>query len=127
VITNTTISYTDQDGNAGATGTFAAAVGWQAPATPLIGTWMPFQLAAGDSGIRSVQSITLGTSYVSGTLSLILYRPLVTLPNPVAAVGSPMTFPAPGLRVWNDTCVWGLSVGSVTAATLAGSYTIVER
>lgn len=71
-VTNTTISYTDQSGNAGATGTIASF-----PATAAAGTFVPFQLAAGDTGIRSIQSITLGTSYVTGTIHLVLYRDLV--------------------------------------------------
>lgn len=130
-IANTTISYTDSEGNAGNTGTFSAVVGWQAPATPVIGTWMPFQLAAGDRGIRSVQSITLGTSYGAGALSLVLYRPLVSVPNPVASVGGIMSrnqgYMTPGVRIYNDTCIWALAVGSASAGNLAGTYSIAER
>ena len=131
VISTTTISYTDSDGNAGNTGTFAATVGWQAPATPVIGTWMRFMLAAGDRGIRSVQSITLGTSYGAGALSLILYRPVATIPNPVANVGGIMMAipfsPQPGVRLWNGTCIWAQSVGPATLSTIAGTYNIMER
>jgi len=131
VITNTTLTYTDQDGNAGNTATFSGVVGFQAPATPVIGTWIPFSLAAGDRGIRSVQTITLGTSYVTGSLSLILYRPLVTVNN-LALIGGlgagQQFFTAPGIRVYNDTCIWGVAVGSAaTASTLLGTYTILER
>ena len=42
------------------------------------GPFMP--LAAGDAGIRSVQSINLSVSYVSGVLNLVLCKPLCTLP-----------------------------------------------
>lgn len=131
VITNTTITYTDQDGNAGNTGVFAASVGWQAPATAVIGTWMPFLLAAGDTGIRSVQTLTLGTSYATGSLSLVLYRPLVTIPLPAAyangvAITAAFTT-APGVRLYNDTCIWGTSVGSAGAANLIGTYNLMER
>lgn len=117
-IANTTISYTDQDGNAGNTGTFTALAGFQAPVSPVIGTWMPFQLAAGDTGIRSVQSITLGTSYVAGALSLILYRPLaqegVTTANfpSGSLVGQNATGENPGIRVYNDTCFWLNAIGA---------------
>lgn len=131
VITNTTASYTDQDGNAGNTATFAAAVGWQAPATPVIGTWMPFTLAAGDTGVRSVQSVTLGTSYGGGALSLVQYRPLAIVPNPVANVGSSMMAEDlqqnPGVRIYNDSCVWTIQRGSASAGVLMGAYTIMER
>lgn len=131
VITNTTASYTDQDGNAGNTATFAAAVGWQAPATPVIGTWMPFTLDAGDTGVRSVQSVTLGTSYGGGELSLVQYRPLAIVPNPVANVGSSMMAEDlqqnPGVRIYNDSCVWTIQRGSASAGVLMGAYTIMER
>jgi hypothetical protein len=64
-VTNTTMSYTDQDGNSGATATISSF-----PATAVAGTFVPFQLAAGDTGVRSIQSITLGTSYGAGAISV---------------------------------------------------------
>lgn len=130
VITNTTLSYTDEAGNAGATATFSGSVGWQAPATPVIGTWMPFQLAAGDRGIRSIQSITLGTSYGGGALSLLLYRVLATIPMPAVSIGGVMAQGPnrPGARLYNNSCIWAISVSSAaTASNLAGSYTVMER
>lgn len=42
------------------------------------GPFMPLQ--AGDAGIRSVQTVTIATSYVSGVLNLVLCKPLLTLP-----------------------------------------------
>ena len=45
------------------------------------GKYGPFiPLAAGDAGIRSVQSINLSASYLSGVLNLVLCKPLLTLP-----------------------------------------------
>lgn len=129
VVSNTTISYTDQDGNASNTGTFSGIIGWQAPATPVIGTWMPFQLAAGDSGIRSIQSITLGTTYTSGTMSLVLYRVLATIPIPVANAAYTVNFPAPGIKIHPNSCISALQIGvsATTASNVFGSYTIIER
>lgn len=131
-VANTTINYTDESGNTGSVGTFSALVGWQAPATPLIGTFMPFQLAAGDRGVRALDNaagggITLGTSYVSGTMSAIAYRPLVTIGNAVVNNPTTISIPAPGIRVYPGSCISVLAMGSASASTLAGSYTIVER
>ena len=42
------------------------------------GPFMPLQ--AGDAGIRSVQTVTISVSYVSGVLNLVLCKPLLTLP-----------------------------------------------
>lgn len=69
-ITNTTISYTNEAGTAGRTGTLAPE--W--PSSAQVGTWVPFALQAGDQGVRSVQTVTLGTSYVSGAVHLVAYR-----------------------------------------------------
>ena len=74
-ITNTTMSYTDEAGNAGNTATIPSF-----PATAVAGTFVPFALAAGDHGVRSPQSVTLGTSYVAGAIHLVLYRILAVVP-----------------------------------------------
>lgn len=133
VITNTTATYTDSEGDTvGNTATFVAMVGMQAPATPVITTWMPFALAAGDRGIRAITAassggITLGTSYGAGALSAVLYRTLVTVPNPTAFGASIVNLPSPGIRVYPGSCIWFVIRGTATAASLFGSYTITER
>lgn len=125
VISNTTVSYTNSAGTAGRTAVFFGAVGFQAPATPVIGTLMRFQLQAGDTGVQSIQSVTLGTSYGAGALSLLVYRPLavdgVALANgPSGSLVSRAQL-NPGVRVWNDTCFWRQTIGS-TATTAPGIY-----
>lgn len=131
-IATTTASYTDSEGNTGATAAFVAMVGWQAPATPVITTWMPFQLAAGDRGIRALTAassggITLGTSYGGGALSAVLYRSLLTLPNGLANSAQLVQLPSPGIRLYPGTCIWMVIRGTASAASVSGSYTIVER
>jgi hypothetical protein len=132
-ISNTTATYTDQSGNTGNTATFSAVVGWQAPATPVIGTWMPFQLAAGDRGIRKFSSggtegITLGTSYAGGAISAVIYRPLVTLGVNAANASTTLALPAPGIRIYPDSCISLISVApATTAINPMGSYKILER
>lgn len=77
-VTNTTLSYTNSDGTSGRTATIASF-----PATAVAGTFVPFQLASGDKGVRSIQSLTLGTNYApSGTpvIHLVAYRVLAELP-----------------------------------------------
>lgn len=124
-VANTTVSYTNQAGTAGRTATFSGSVGFQAPATPVIGTWMPFQLQAGDTGVRAIAGITLGTTYTSGTMMLVIYRP-IALDGVVAAnmpSGSLLLRQAvnPGVRVYNDTC-FGVAVKG-SPATTAPSFT----
>lgn len=126
-ITNTTMTYTDQSGNGGATATMASF-----PVSGVAGTLVPFQLAAGDTGVRSIQGVTLGTSYVSGAMSLVHYRTIVSVPSLVANVGGaglPTTpFTTPGIRIYNDTCLWPIYIASSTTATnLEATLTVAER
>lgn len=128
-VSNTIITYTDQDGNGSATGTFPAVVGWNAPATPVIGTFMPFALAAGDSGIRTIQSITLGTTYTSGTMSLMMFREIANISVNLVNLGHTIEFPTPGIRIYPNSCLALVGIGApaVTAQIPLANYTIVER
>lgn len=83
-ITNCTASYTNSANVAGKTANPIYSI----PATPAAGTFVPFSLAAGDAGARSIQSLTLGTSLVTGTVHLVAYREIVRLPLPVSNVGA---------------------------------------
>jgi len=124
-VANSTVSYTNSAGTAGRTATFSAAVGFQAPATPVIGTWMPFLLQAGDTGVRSIQGITLGTTYTSGTMMLIAYREIAL--DGVSAANFPSGSLVsraqlnPGVRIYNDTCFAVGVLGGI--ATTAPSFT----
>lgn len=123
-ITNMTLSYTNQDGTAGRTATMASF-----PATAVIGTFVPFLLQAGDTGIRSVQSVTLGTSLATGTVSLVLYRTLAQAGCPVINTGFDAKIdPNTGVKLYPDTCGIITSLPSaVTAQTIQGSMTIAYR
>lgn len=122
-ITNTTMSYTNQAGTAGQVATMASF-----PATAVIGTFVPFQLAAGDTGVRSIQSITLGTSYVAGAIHLIAYRQLVQLgltianiPFDLGAVGCGM------VRCYDNTVPFLVQLlTATTATTFTGQLVITQ-
>jgi hypothetical protein len=117
-ITNTTVSYTNSAGTAGRTATLSSY-----PITALTGTWQMFSLAAGDDGVRSVQSITLGTSYVSGAIHLVAFRLVAELPTPIANVASRAGFTDLGLpTVWDSSVLqlvyWptGTALGAVAGS-----------
>lgn len=133
-IANTTIDYTNSQGTPGRTGTLSAVVGFQSPATPVVGTWVPFQLQAGDTGIQSIQGITLGTSYVTGTINLFVYRPLsqdgVGVANAASGSLNVRQSLNPGVRIFNGTCFgWALSgASSTTAASIYnGTIELMDR
>jgi hypothetical protein len=128
VASNATVSYTNSDGTAGRTATLAAVVGSQAPATPVVGTLIWFNLAAGDKGVRSIQSITLNTSWVSGTISLMITRDLATIGNPIPNVSATKPIADPGIRLYNGTCTLHCNLSSnATAAFYAGELVIQEK
>lgn len=113
-VTNTTLSYTDSDGNTGNTATISSF-----PATAVAGAFIPFRLAAGDRGIRDIASVTLGTSYGGGAISLVLYRPIAYISAPVANIGGTLSVvnASPnGTKLWNGTC---LNMGYLASATTA--------
>lgn len=128
-IATTTASYTDSDGNAGNSAAFFALAGFQAPVSPVIGTWMPFNLAAGDRGIRALASVTLGTSYVAGALSAVLYRVIATVGVTVA--NNPTTLvPEISPQLYNGSCLAWVAIGNpaTTAPALtAATVQVVER
>lgn len=94
--TNMTMSYTNSSGTSGRTATMTSF-----PATAVAGTFLPFSLQAGDAGVRSVQSITLGTSLVTGAISLVAYRVIATVGTPIASVASSLP-PGSPRRLYDD-------------------------
>lgn len=123
-IANTTMSYTNSDGTAGRTATMASY-----PATAVIGTVVWFQLAAGDKGVRSIQSVTLGTSYVAGAISIFAARILATVGNPVVNIGNDAAIDQnTGVRLYTGTCalLMGL-MSATTATTITGTAQVAVR
>lgn len=122
-VTNTTMSYTNQAGTATRTGTIGSF-----PATAVAGTFVPFQLNAGDTGVRSIQTITLGTSYGGGTIHLVAYRILARLELPVANTGNAQDAVACGFpRLYDNTVPQLLILPSVTTATTIAGHMIVTQ
>lgn len=127
-IANTTVSYTNSKGVAGRTATLTAIAGSQIPATPAIGTIVWFSLQAGDTGVQSIQSITLGTSLGAGAVSLMIARDIATIGTTIANVSAQKIIGAPGIRLYNDTCMLHCILASATTATFfSGELTIMEK
>lgn len=117
-ITNTTVTYTNSTGTGGKTATLSSF-----PATAVAGTWQPFALTAGDDGVRSVQTVTLGTSYVSGQIHVIAFRLVAEIATPLTATGNTAGFQALGLpSVWDNSTLqlvyWptGTALGAVAGS-----------
>jgi hypothetical protein len=133
-IATSTITYVNSNGDTARTGTLAATVGFQMPATAVLGTWIPFTLQAGDTGVRSISSFNSGTTYTSGTFNLVAFRQLafegVTTANfPSGSLVSRQVL-SPGVRIWNGTCLNYTMMGApaVTAPAFTNSiFEIMEK
>jgi hypothetical protein len=117
-ISGSTVSYTNSDGTSGRTATLVAVAGSQIPATPVVGTLVWFALAAGDTGVQSIESITLGTSLVTGSVSLIIARPIAMAPSVAANIPGPCCIePKRGICLWSDPALFHCYIASATTAT----------
>lgn len=123
-IANTTFGYTNEVGTASRSGGLV----YSAPITMTGGTMIPFQLQAGDFGVRSIQSITLGTSYVSGALSLICLRSIGEIYLPTASSGIQLDWAGLGLpRLFDSSSLYmAVMLAGTAAGSTAGSINITQ-
>ena len=123
-VTNTTINYTGSDGTTNLTATLSSVT-----AASLQGTLYPFQLAAGGEGVRKVQSITLGTTYVTlGSIALVAFRRLSLITQPLAHISENAPINDDGIKLWPGTSLHLVQMpGAVTATTVQGHVFIVEK
>lgn len=121
-ITNMTLSYTNQDGVGPRTATIASF-----PATAVIGTFVQFQLQAGDTGVRNIISVTFGTSLGGGSVSLVCFNPIAYEPINVVNTGA-FTAVKRDTKMFNGHCLlpfwWASGTGAVT---INGGITFVNK
>lgn len=119
-----TVSYTNQDGTASRTTTSPAWV-----SSMSVGQMLPVPLAVGDSGIRSVQSVTLSAATGSaGDFGIVLAKPLIDIPVPVIYAGQYLDAFACGLpEIPNNACLAFMLLASAsTMNPITGQVNIVE-
>jgi hypothetical protein len=121
-------SYTDQSGNTGNTlpvtvSMTASGIVGHIPTSGLAannyGPFLP--LANGDYGVRNVASVTMSAAN-TGTMALVLARPLLTLPLTTVSVGAERDLmnQLPSLpRIYDGACLtWLYFAGANTAANV---------
>lgn len=127
-IANSTISYTNSKGVAGRTATLTAIAGSQITISPVVGTLTWFNLAAGDTGVRSIQSITLGTSLVAGAVSFMICRDIANIGTTIVNVMAQKVIGSPGIKLYNGSCILHCYLASATTATFCnGELTVMEK
>ena len=123
-ISNTTISYTNAVNGASRTGTIVIAC----PATCTADTIIPFSLQGNDNGVQSIQSCTLGTSYVSGTLALVAVRRICSIMLPAASCGAVLdSFGCGFPQLFNGSALYLAVLLSGTAAGIATGEIVIAQ
>lgn len=125
---NLSMSYTNQAGTSGRA--LPVTVSCTASATPghithsgtAANNYGPFlPMAAGDTGIQSVQSVTLSAASLAGTAALVLAKPLVSIPLVAASIASERDLinQLPSLpQIKDGACLtWLYFAGAATAAS----------
>lgn len=127
VISNATVTYTNSDGTGSRTATLSAIVGSQIPATPVIGTLIWFNLAAGDKGVRSIEAITLNTSLATGSVSLFIARDIAMIGTSVVNIPATRKLSDPGVRLYNGTCMLHCNLASAATATFYNGEVVIQE
>jgi hypothetical protein len=113
-----TVSYTNELGTSGRSGTVVGGSG------ALAGAFHQVSLQAGDRGVRSVQSVTLSTSWLSGTFNLVAYRVVAALELIAAGVPNAIDALTAGMpELFDGSCLWPVFLPSTTTGTpIAGQF-----
>ena len=121
---NITCSYTNSAGVSGRS-TVSTAIPTSMPANRMI----KLPLAGGDTGVQSVQSITLSASTgTAGNFGITLMRPLAQISNPVANLSFTKDFAGLGLPIVNDhAAISFIQFGTTTSTGIQlANFSILE-
>jgi hypothetical protein len=117
-----TITYTNQTGTTGKTGTCVI------PASAKAGTIIPFSLASGDTSVESVQSVILSaTTGTAGNFGITLAQRICTVPV-VANIGQQLDFAGVGLpQIEPNACLAYIVLPSTTSTgTIISELTLIQ-
>jgi hypothetical protein len=118
-----TISYRNSQDTATNTGSLI----FPTANSPSTGSFFMFNLAAGDQGVKSVASLTLGTSWVSGTINLVAYRVLAALEIQSSIPTAIDCLSGGFCRMYNGTVPFLVYVPSnTTASYISGSLVYTQ-
>jgi hypothetical protein len=119
-----TMSYTNPAGTAGQTGTGILT----GVASSAIGAFYPMGLAAGDTGVQSVQTFTLSATWTSGAASLVAYREIARLEITSANVPAAIDAITSGMpRMYDGSVPFLLFVPSTTTASNISGHVVYSQ
>ena len=78
--------------------------------------------------MQSIQSITLNTSLAAGAVSLMIARNIARIGTTIPNVSAQKIIGAPGIRLYNGTCMLHCVMASATTATFFnGEVVVMEK
>lgn len=97
-------------------------------ASSIAGSFYPISLAAGDTGVQKAVSLTQSATWTSGSIGVVLYRPIARLELPIGGVGFAMDALTAGFpRVYDNTVPFFIFLPSTTTtSTIAGSVVFAQ-
>lgn len=115
-----TVGYTNQAGTSGRTATNAQAT----LATSAAGAFYMGGLQAGDTGMRSIQSYQQSATWTSGTVNLVMFRVLASLPITQANVANELDGLTGGFpRIFDGAVPFLIFIpNTTTAVNVSGTY-----
>ena len=114
------IGYTNQSGTASRSASLIDTY----VASSAIGAFYRFGMQAGDTGIKTVETLTLNVSMTSGSIALVAYRVLAELELTGAFVGNAVDALTSGFpRLYNGCVPFLVFIpNTTTASNISGSY-----
>lgn len=118
-----TLKYTNQAGTTGKTATNII----NTVASSIAGTFYPFGLAAGDTGIQKAESLQLSATWTSGTIHVVLYRVLARL-ELQAQIGNAIDALTSGFpRLYNNTVPFLIFIPNTTTTSNISGQVIYSQ
>lgn len=119
-----TMGYTNQSGTASRTSANILATAATAPA----GTFYFLGLQAGDTGVRSIQTMTLSATWTSGAIHLVAYRVLSRLEQTQDGVGVSLDWiTGGGCRLYDNTVPFIIFIPRTTSTYTMSGHIIVTQ
>ena len=123
-VSNTTLAYTGDDGNTG-TATIPSYI-----AAATANTFVPFAFDAtkNHAGIRAISSLTLGTTYVTGTANLVILRPIAMVTIATAGLTASVDLPTSGVpQIYSGSVLGLMWMSPTTSAPVVSGEMIITQ
>jgi hypothetical protein len=116
-----TVTYTNSDGTTGKTGQVSL------NSSMTTGNFEIVPLAAGDTGVRSIQSAIMSAAAASGSISFVAFRPIAIVGLQTANASSAIDALTSGFpELYNNTVPFLLAGSEATGPSIQGTFAVTQ-